>query len=150
MWPGSSTAVYRWGWWGPRRNGSPVLRALPECQAPPWRVGQSGNQTDAVLICRGLSIGSGPHLSQNPDVPPPCDGRSTRKADFFFSAMISLWRTIVSCLLEDDLIILTFKTKVTWISFSFFLPSNCSNINLRMWVLVTWEIMKEVLWAWNF
>lgn len=41
-------------------------------------------------------------ISQDPDMPPPYGRRNTMKADFSSSALIGLWRAIVSCLLEDD------------------------------------------------
>lgn len=100
-------------WWG---SYSCVQQAGPACQAFPRGQDEVVNQMYTIPAYRGLGIGNGSHISQDPDTSPSCSRGSIKKPDFFFQPLGWVMKNlVVSCPLKDDLLILSvFKNKVAW------------------------------------
>lgn len=120
---------------------SNVPQAFPECQSPSQRVKQSA-ESDRHCPHRDLIIRSESHISQDPAYMAE-ENQETVSSSFFPNDQFVKNYII----LEDDLIILAFKTKESFFLILSFLLIVTS---IRMQVPVTWEIVKEVLWAWNY
>lgn len=123
---------------------SNVPQAFPECQSPSQRVKQSA-ESDRHCPHTDLIIRSESHISEDPA---SYDRGKPRNCFFFFVFFQPNDQFVKNyVILEDDLIILAFKTKERFFLILSFLLIVTS---IRMSVPATWGIVKEVLWAWTY